>query len=114
MGRPACTVLAMALALAAPTFAAAQDDEEESAASSDEEAPADEAASEGESESGEESAAPADGEGAAAVASSNAPRKFYFGLYGRYNVVPSFILRMFLDEAPTVSNLAGGVALNIW
>jgi hypothetical protein len=111
MGRSACMVLAMALTLGAPAFVAAQDDEEEGEASEAEaEAPPDEADPEAGDDSGEGVVEPA-----AEAASDDGPRKFYFGIYLRYLIVPSFVLRMFLDEAPTVSNFApGGLAVNIW
>jgi hypothetical protein len=110
MRRPSCMVLAIALTLSTPAFGvAAQDEDEDGDAieEGDDETPADE----GDSESDEESAEPQE---AIAAASDDGPRKFYFGLYGRYNILPSFILRMFLDEAPTVSNPAFGVAMNVW
>ena len=95
MGRPSCMVLALALTLSTPAFASAQDDEEESSIEEgDEEAPSEEGGpaaddAESDSESEDESAEPAVED----ATSSDAPRKFYFGLYARYQILPSFILR---------------------
>lgn len=117
MGRPSCLVVALALTLSTPAFVAAQDDEEESSfEEGDEEAPSEagepaEDHAESDPEAGDEGAEPAVDDAAA----SDAPRKYYFGLYARYQIVPSFVLRMFLDEAPTVSNFApGGLVVNFW
>jgi len=41
-----------------------------------------------------------------------AERKWSFGPYFRYAWVPSFMLELFLDAAPTIGNAAGGVVAN--
>jgi hypothetical protein len=118
-------MVALALCLAAPALALAQDDEEggtedgwgddeaEGQDSSDSSETGDEG--DGEPEAGGEDAeeeAEAAGEDAKdpdAEAASTGDRSWYFGAFGRYVFVPSFMLELFLEQAPTLGNGAVGV-----
>jgi hypothetical protein len=95
--RPALRCMLTGLALSAwlsVSPAIAQDEEEEGAESAEEEAAA------------EELDLPKE---EAPAAASNEPPKWWFGAYLQGAFVPSFMLGLFLDEAPTVGNVGFGV-----
>lgn len=116
MRRAAVMALTAALTLAPSSWAEAQDDEDED----ETEEPAGDENEGDEDEDGEEEAAEGDDaetgedgededEDKTATA---AAREWFFGPYFRYVFVPAFMLELFLEEAPTVSNPAFGVAAN--
>jgi hypothetical protein len=96
-------LLVCALALCATTEVSAQDGEQagadETAASDQGAGDASAEAQHGEAESGKEPEKAAPGS-----------HNWSFGPYLRFVVVPSFMLKLFLDEAPSPSNLGFGVS----
>jgi hypothetical protein len=105
-------VLGSMLALWGAAPASAQDDEAEDE-TEEETSESGEGESEGESEEGEPEEGATEAEGPdAAKPLTGAPREWFFGPYFRYQFVPAFMLGLFLDEAPTVGNVAIGAAAN--
>lgn len=122
MRRAIGMALAVALTLAPSSWAAAQDDEDEEQEEGEDSEPAED--EDGEDEAGEggdedEAGEETDDEGEAGEdddegdkADGSDRRKWFFGPYFRYMFVPAFMLELFLEEAPTVGNVAFGVAAN--
>lgn len=108
-------MIVLALGLALPFHAFAQDEgEDEGSASADESASGGDegTASEGEGEgSGDETAGgdEATPDDKAAEAAPQGPRSWFFGPFGRYVIVPAFMLELFLDAAPTLGNGSVGI-----
>ena len=116
--------LVLVLAAAAPLSVSAQDDDEEEEAaddesseegSDDEESEGDEADDDDEAEGDEEDDGEK-GEGDEAKEGEDAPadasRSWFFGPYLRYAILPAFMLKIGLADAPTVDNAAFGIAAN--
>jgi hypothetical protein len=116
-------MVALALCLAAPSWALGQadDDDEETATDDgwgDEQGDEDgqnsgdsaddegETQNEGEGEDGGEDAPQPE---ATAAAASEGERAWFFGPFARYVWVPSFMLELFLEQAPTLGNGSIGV-----
>jgi hypothetical protein len=89
----------------APSFAFAQGSEEESPWQ--EEGASEQTEQTEQVKSGD--AAPAEPEKAAESEAPKAEPTWWFGAYVQGNFVPSFMLKIFLDEAPTVANAGFGV-----
>jgi hypothetical protein len=117
--------LALALCLAAPAATLAQDDEEggggwgeDESAGEGENAGDAEDASEGADEGEPDSNGDAEASGedapeqdaaSAGDGKGDGERSWYFGPFARYVLVPSFMLKVFLAQAPTVGNGAVGI-----
>jgi hypothetical protein len=104
---PAWIVIAM---LCSSSVVSAQDNEDtaeeesEPSESSASESPDNERA-DGEAGAGK----PSDADSSEATAASSEPPAWWFGAYLQGAWVPSFMLKLFLDEAPTVGNVGFGV-----
>jgi hypothetical protein len=101
--------LVLLLSVAAPRTVGAQEDDEEveESESSDDEGGDEDSEDRDEGEA-EDDEGEDDGEDAAA----DAPRSWFFGPFLRYAILPSFMLKISLAEAPTVDNAAFGIAAN--
>jgi hypothetical protein len=108
--RSALAWIGLGLAIASvPVIASAQDTEDDEApawtkggAPTSEETEETASASDDQAEEGDKTA-----EKPATIVPSEAPT-WWFGAYVNGNFVPSFMLKLFLDDAPTVSNVAFG------
>lgn len=111
-------MVVLALGLVLPAGVRAQDEDEETSAGEDEsgwgegdEGGGDEEQagdSEGEDEEGADEGDGGDEEAANGGASEEA-RNWYFGLFGRYVIVPAFMVELFLEQAPTLGNGSIGI-----
>lgn len=106
-----------ALLLAAPVHVLAQDVLDEDEEAWDEEGDDEGFGEEGDEDEASEGEGDDEGEGGDADeemddpeddVDSGAPRKWFFGPYFRFVLVPAFIPQLFLDEAPTVAGPAFG------
>ena len=102
-------VLALALCLAAPAAAFAQKDDDEAAG---DDGWADEGEADGDGEEGgaEDEAGGEDApQEETTAAAGEGERNWYFGPFARFVWVPSFMLKVFLAQAPNLGNAAVGI-----
>jgi hypothetical protein len=109
-------MIVLALGLVVPFHAFAQDEGDEEGANEDEGSGG---GDEGEASSEDENAAASDDESAGgdedkgdektAEAAPKGPRSWFFGPFGRYVIVPAFMLELFLEQAPTLGNGSVGI-----
>lgn len=109
-------MIVLALGLAVPFHAFAQDEGHDEGAS--EGSGGDEGEASSEAEGGDESASDDEKAGGdegkgdettAADAAPKGPRSWFFGPFGRYVIVPAFMLELFLEQAPTLGNGSVGI-----
>jgi hypothetical protein len=113
--------LVLVMAAAVPPSASAQDDDEEESAEDEGDSETEEGSEDGEEdeegEDDEEASEDEEGDGEADDeegddAAPSATRSWYFGPIVRYTILPAFMLKLGLAEAPTVANATIGVVAN--